>query len=129
MDHLQTDIDSLESEKGQLKEKLKSIGKKGTGATTPGTENAPSIMNIGSSATSLTAATPMMDNAVQEKIKALREALQHEAREKNKLLIESLEKKLDSLPKLPNLKSNAQDTRIKELQQKKTELLRVSFPI
>lgn len=28
MDHLQTDIDSLESERGQLKEKLKSFGKK-----------------------------------------------------------------------------------------------------
>ncbi|XP_015594869.1 dynactin subunit 1 isoform X2 [Cephus cinctus] len=128
MDHLQTDIDSLESERGQLKEKLKSFGKKtpssGTGADG----------NISSSSSNGSPATPSMDNKllVQE-IAALREALNVEHQEKIKLLAESLRQKLDDLEPLPVvIKPKNSDPKIQELQKKKDNLLKdvrnIMFP-
>ncbi|XP_008207365.1 dynactin subunit 1 isoform X4 [Nasonia vitripennis] len=122
MDHLQTDIDSLESEKGQLKEKLKSIGKKGGVPSTPGADGAVSIISTGSS---IPVGPPMQEGALHEKIQALRDALKDEARQKRALLNENLQKKLDSLPPLPKFDAKPEeDPKIKELLQKKNELMR-----
>ena len=118
MDHLQTDIDSLESEKGQLKEKLKSIGKKSGIPTTPGTESMPSLMAA--------AGTPLYEGALHEKLQALREALRDESRQKRALLADSLLRKLEALPALPKLdKKPDDDPKVKKLVERKTELLRV----
>ncbi|KAL7291348.1 hypothetical protein TKK_0014946 [Trichogramma kaykai] len=116
MDHLQTDIDSLESERGQLKEKLKSIGKKGGVPSTPGSENLPSFASSG---------TPMLEGALHDKLEALREALRDESRQKRNLLADSLQRKLNALPVLPKLDMKPDDDpKVKELVEKKTELLR-----
>ena len=126
MDHLQTDIDSLESEKGQLKEKLKSIGKKGATATTPGAEG-PSIVGTIATSTTAVVGAPMEEGTMHEKINALREALKDESRQKRMLLSENMQKKLDSMAPLPRLDAKPEeDAKIKALLQKKTELLRVS---
>ncbi|XP_058802610.1 dynactin subunit 1-like isoform X2 [Phymastichus coffea] len=126
MDHLQTDIDSLESEKGQLKEKLKSIGgKKGVITSTPGGDGTSSIINISSSSTLPSFGTPMLESEVYDKIQALRAALKEESRQKRNLLNESLQKKLELLPPLPKVKTKSEeDLKIKELVQKRAELLR-----
>jgi len=115
MDHLQTDIDSLETEKGQLKEKLKSIGKK-----TISVSGADSM-------TGNTSITSALDNKyyVQE-IHALKEALNNEHQQKKKILCDVLRQKLDSLEPLPsptNLKSL--NSTIQELRQKTTSLVKV----
>ncbi|GAB1860176.1 Dynactin subunit 1 [Camponotus japonicus] len=114
MDHLQTDIDSLETEKGQLKEKLKSIGKK-----TISVSGADSM-------TGNTSITSALDNKyyVQE-IHALKEALNNEHQQKKKILCDVLRQKLDSLEPLPsptNLKSL--NSTIQELRQKTTSLVK-----
>lgn len=119
MDHLQTDIDSLETEKGQLKEKLKSIGKKTL--STSGVDN----ITGGSSLTSA------MDNKyyVQE-INALREALNNEHLQKKKIMYDVLRQKLDSLEPLSspaNLKSL--DSTIQDLRKKTTDLVKVQWLI
>lgn len=117
MDHLQTDIDSLETEKGQLKEKLKSIGKK-----TISVSGADSM-------TGSTSITSTLDNKyyVQE-INALKQALNNEHQQKKKIMCAVLRQKLDSLEPLPsptNLKSL--DTKIQELRKKTTDLVKVSI--
>ncbi|XP_011702864.1 PREDICTED: dynactin subunit 1 isoform X2 [Wasmannia auropunctata] len=114
MDHLQTDIDSLETEKGQLKEKLKSIGKKTISAS--GAD----------SMTGSTSITSTLDNKyyVQE-INALKQALNNEHQQKKKVMCAVLRQKLDSLEPLPsptNLKSL--DTKIQELRKKTTDLVK-----
>ncbi|XP_011298057.1 dynactin subunit 1 isoform X2 [Fopius arisanus] len=123
MDHLQTDIDSLESEKGQLKEKLKSIGKK---VTTPvagipsGTEES---MNVSSE--SISSSPIGYDNKllVQE-IAALKEALSNESRVKQKLLSESLRNKFEALEPLPVVPPVKSDPKIQKLQRKRLQLLK-----
>lgn len=117
MDHLQTDIDSLESEKGQLKEKLKSIGKKTL--STSGTDNTAGNTSM----------TSTMDNKyyVQE-INALREALSNEHLQKKKIMCDVLRQKLDSLEPLSspaNLKSL--DSTIQDLRKKTTDLVKVQL--
>ncbi|XP_018341862.1 PREDICTED: dynactin subunit 1 isoform X1 [Trachymyrmex septentrionalis] len=114
MDHLQTDIDSLETEKGQLKEKLKSIGKKTISVS--GTD---SIMGS-------TSITSTLDNKyyVQE-INALKQALNNEHQQKKKIMSTILRQKLDRLEPLPsptNLKSL--DTKLQELRKKTTDLVK-----
>ncbi|XP_044001039.1 dynactin subunit 1 isoform X2 [Aphidius gifuensis] len=136
MDHLQTDIDSLESERGQLKEKLKSYGKKTTPIpgipssvndginipTTPGdnTTTSSASINVTSSGQS------SHDNRllVQE-ISALKEALNNENRLKQKLLSESLKNKLDALDPIPIIAPVKQvDDKIQLLQQKRNKLIK-----
>ncbi|KAJ8686968.1 hypothetical protein QAD02_022762 [Eretmocerus hayati] len=125
MDHLQTDIDSLESEKGQLKEKLKSIGKRGGSATTPSAEGAPSIVGSTGGSSSMSEGLPLQEDAAYEKILALRQALKDEARQKRTLLAQDLQRKIESLPRLPKLTGKLEDDpKIKELNQKKLELIR-----
>lgn len=116
MDHLQTDIDSLETEKGQLKEKLKSVGKKTT-----------SVSGVTDSMTGSSLITSSLDNKyyVQE-IHALKEALNNEHQQKKKILCDVLRQKLDNLEPLSspaNLKSL--DSTIQDLRKKTTDLVKV----
>lgn len=123
MDHLQTDIDSLECEKGELKEKLR---QKGGSVTTPSLETAPSM--IGSGHVSIPATGPVHEGELQKRIHALQEALRHESKQKRTLISQELQKKLDSLPALPNFDEKPKiDPKIKELMERKAELVRVSI--
>ncbi|XP_054004461.1 dynactin subunit 1 isoform X2 [Hylaeus anthracinus] len=115
MDHLQTDIDSLESERGQLKEKLKSIGKK-----TMSVSGADSI--TGNAAT--VSGPQSVDNKflIQE-ISALKEALNSENQQKKKLMYNALRTKLESLdPITLPPKATSADVKIQELKQKTNNL-------
>ena len=77
MDHLQTDIDSLETERGQLKEKLKSIGKKPL-MSLPVGDNVTGSVTAGSGIQSL-------DNKfLMQEINSLREALLSETQQKER---------------------------------------------
>lgn len=127
MDHLQTDIDSLESEKGQLKEKLKSIGGKKSGVTsTPNSDINSSLINDSGNHSLPPPGTPMNESEMYEKIQSLRAALLEESRQKRNLLSQSLQQKLSSMPPLPKFDEKPeQDPKIKELAQKRTELVRV----
>lgn len=119
MDHLQTDIDSLETEKGQLKEKLKSIGKKTISAS--GTDS----MAGGTSITST------FDNKyyVQE-INALKEALSNEHQQRKRIMCDGLRQKLESLePLLLPASVRSPDTTIQELRKKTNSLVKVIFII
>ncbi|XP_014207258.1 dynactin subunit 1-like isoform X2 [Copidosoma floridanum] len=123
MDHLQTDIDSLESEKGQLKEKLKSFGKKTGTATTPSADGTPSL--ICSSSLGSNIGVPVQEGALHDKIQALQDALKEESRQRQALQCEKMLRKLESLPPLPKFDSKPEeDNKIKELIQRKQELLR-----
>lgn len=136
MDHLQTDIDSLESERGQLKEKLRSYGKKiiptpGISSSITDETNISAISGDGS-ITSIPTTTiiPSGQNGhdnrllVQE-ISALKEALNNENRLKQKLLFESLKKKLEALDSIPVVSSiRSVDNNIKCLQQKRNQILK-----
>lgn len=125
MDHLQTDIDSLESEKGQLKEKLKSFGKKSGSATTPSSDGVPGLIN--SSGPGSIGTVPMQEGALYDKLQSLQAALKQESLQKQSLLSEQMQRKLNSLAPLPKFdKKLEDDNKIKELVQKKQELLRVS---
>ncbi|KAK0074734.1 hypothetical protein PV325_007895, partial [Microctonus aethiopoides] len=131
MDHLQTDIDSLESERGQLKEKLKALGKK---ATTPIAGMPSSILdstsNISDSNGSMIAGTPIgFDNRlVAQEITALKEALINENRLKRKLLLKSLKNELDSLEPLPVMPSiSSLDFNIEILHKKHQQLVKVDI--
>jgi dynactin 1 len=115
MDHLQTDIDSLETEKGQLKEKLKSIGKKTISVS--GTDSLAGNTSI----------TSTLDNKyyVQE-INALKEALNNEHQQRKKILCDTLRQKLESLEPLSlpaHIKSS--DSTIQELRRKTNNLVKV----
>lgn len=118
MDHLQTDIDSLETEKGQLKEKLKSIGKK-TISSLSGTATDSMAGN--------TSITSTLDNKyyVQE-MSALKEALNNEHQQRKKILCDVLRQKLDSLEPL-SLPANVRspDSTIQELRKKTNSLVKV----
>ncbi|XP_057330614.1 dynactin subunit 1 isoform X2 [Microplitis mediator] len=130
MDHLQTDIDSLESEKGQLKEKLKSLGKKVTtpvvGIPSPGGRSDNNFLS-GSNENNLMSGVPIaFDNRllVQE-ISALKEALVNENRLKSKLIAESLKKKMNDLNPLSKpFAHEYSDSSIESLQEKRLELLK-----
>ncbi|XP_050594415.1 dynactin subunit 1-like isoform X4 [Bombus affinis] len=129
MDHLQTDIDSLEMERGQLKEKLKSVGKK-TMMSASGADNMSG---------SVTAASGMqsMDNKfLMQEITALKEALNSENQQRKKLMSDILRQKLESLDPITPLplKQGSIDAKIQELKQKTNDLTKdikqvMTFPI
>ncbi|XP_029036697.2 dynactin subunit 1 isoform X2 [Osmia bicornis bicornis] len=116
MDHLQTDIDSLETERGQLKEKLKSIGKK-TLMSLPVGDNVTGSVTAGSGIQSL-------DNKfLMQEINSLREALLSETQQKKKLMSDTLREKLESLdPIAPPAKSGSTNAKILELKKKTNDL-------
>ncbi|KAG7190005.1 hypothetical protein KM043_006162 [Ampulex compressa] len=114
MDHYQRDIESLENDKGQLKERLKSFGKK-SATSVSGTESAPGI--VPSLNTSGMQSTDT--KALIEEISFLRQALRNEHRERNKLLFDMQKKKLDGLkPISPVANTNETDLKLKELNTK-----------
>ncbi|XP_020722743.1 dynactin subunit 1 isoform X3 [Bombus terrestris] len=129
MDHLQTDIDSLEMERGQLKEKLKSVGKK-TMMSASGADNMSG---------SVTAASGMqsMDNKfLMQEITALKEALNSENQQRKKLMSDILRQKLESLDPITPLplRQGSIDAKIQELKQKTNDLTKdikqvMTFPI
>lgn len=120
MDHLQTDIDSLETEKGQLKEKLKSYGKK-TSTTLSGTEGTTS----GSLDVSLPVDVTQDNRLLLNQINALKGALNNEQQEKCKLLAADLFKKLESLSPLHVIDKKNADPKLIELRKKRSELVKV----
>ncbi|XP_033343960.1 dynactin subunit 1-like isoform X4 [Bombus vosnesenskii] len=129
MDHLQTDIDSLEMERGQLKEKLKSVGKK----TMMSASGADSMSG------SVTAASGMqsMDNKfLMQEITALKEALNSENQQRKKLMSDILRQKLESLDPITPLplRQGSINAKIQELKQKTNDLTKdikqvMTFPI
>ncbi|KAG6794915.1 dynactin subunit 1 isoform X1 [Apis mellifera caucasica] len=128
MDHLQTDIDSLEIERGQLKEKLKSVGKK-TMLSASGTDN------ISGSITTTSGLQSIDNKFLMQEITALKEALNSENQQRKKLMSDILRQKLESLdPIISPLKQESIDAKIQELKQKTNDLSKnikqvMTFPI
>ena len=121
MDHLQTDIDSLEIERGQLKEKLKSVGKK-TMLSASGTDN------ISGSITTTSGLQSIDNKFLMQEITALKEALNSENQQRKKLMSDILRQKLESLdPIISPLKQESIDAKIQELKQKTNDLSKVSY--
>ncbi|CAK9807538.1 Dynactin subunit 1 [Anthophora quadrimaculata] len=128
MDHLQTDIDSLEIERGQLKEKLKSVGKK-TMMPVSGADN------MSSSVTTTFGIQSLDTKFLMQEITALKAALNSENQQKKKLMSDVLRQKLESLdPITPSLKTGSMNTKIQELKQKANNLNKdirqaMTFPV
>lgn len=120
MDHLQTDIDSLETEKGQLKEKLKTYGKKTT-PTLSGTEGITGV----SLDVSLPGDVSQDNQLLLNQINALKGALNNEQQEKCKLLAADMFKKLESLSTLHVIDKRTVDSKLIELRKKRSELIKV----
>ncbi|XP_043274980.1 dynactin subunit 1 isoform X2 [Venturia canescens] len=128
MDHLQTDIESLESERGQLKEKLKTFGKKtsmtptGPGSTLPSSDGTSTVPSSGSS--SDFSSSTFENRLLTQEINALKEALSSEHRQKRKLLANDLRNKLNSLQPLPDLSYRKRtDPKLEELQKERGKLI------
>lgn len=108
MDHLQSDIDSLEMERGALREKLKGFGsKKGDLKTT--------------TALDITASSPY----IAQELVLLKKALNDEREERMKLQAKEYEKILKSLKPLhvPKVK----DKRLNQLDDELRKIKYVSF--
>lgn len=108
MDHLQSDIDSLENERGALREKLKGYGnKKGDLKTT--------------TALDITASSPY----IAQELVLLKKALNEERDERMKLQAKDYEKVMKSLKPLhvPKIK----DKRLNELDDELRKIKYVSF--
>lgn len=112
LDHLQTDIDSLENEKGEMKEKLKLLSKK--------TQMELSKSGAGSQLSSLQSLGPSLPAVVKDsplllqEIANLRKLFHKERNERIKLETEQMKKELNSLKPLPNFKT-AQDPELNSL--------------
>ena len=115
MDHLQTDIDSLETERGQLKEKLKSVGKK-TIMSASGADN------ISGSATATSGIQSLDNKFLMQEISALKEALNNENQQKKKLMSDALRQKLQSLDPIAPPKQVSVDAKVQELRKKTNDL-------
>lgn len=104
MDHLQSDIEGLENDRGMLRDKLKGFSKKGDLKTT--------------TALDISASSPY----IAQELILLKKALNDEREERMKLQAKELEKTLKSLKPLhvPKVK----DTRLNELDD---ELRRVKY--
>lgn len=112
MDHFQTDLDNLTTEKGQLKEKLKTYSKKVT----------PSISNIDD------LSTASANRLLIQELTSWREALVNERREKMKLLYEKIGRTFESLEPLPLISNNKLDgNKIVTLNNKYRQIQEVCF--
>lgn len=124
MDHLQTDIDSLETERGQLKEKLKSFGKK-TMISTSGAD-----ISVGNSSFIAAGIQTANDKLLMQEVTLLKEALNNEHLQKRKLLSDALRIKLENLKPLTCMKNpETTDANINELEKKTNNLLKVSVNV
>ncbi|XP_050299895.1 dynactin subunit 1 isoform X2 [Anthonomus grandis grandis] len=115
LDHLQTDIDSLENEKGEMKEKMKLLTKKAQMETSlnknlPGSAFPSMQSSLGPNLPAVVKDSPML---VQE-IETLRKLFHKERNDRIKLQNEKLKQQLDSLAPLPSFKS-VRDEVIEEL--------------
>ncbi|KAF4518767.1 hypothetical protein B566_EDAN006171 [Ephemera danica] len=95
MDHLQADIDSLESERGELKEKVKNISKK---ALIEASSSGPGSVSggVGPSLPIAVRDSPMLVQQISD----LRLALRHSQNETMRSRIQAASKQLASLPPL-----------------------------
>lgn len=109
MDHLQSDLDNSESERGQLKERLKTISKKTT------------LISGDDLAMNST------DRMYVQQISALREALKHENDQKCKLMAVDLKRKLNALEPLPTLPDAKSVERLQDLKKRYNYLKNVIF--
>lgn len=104
LDHLQQDIDSLENEKGEMKEKLKHVSKKaimeGMSKSTSGSQLA-SMQSLGPNLPAVVKDSPML---LQE-IESLRKLFNNERNERIKLQTDNMKKILDSMEPLPTFKT------------------------
>lgn len=107
LDHLQTDIDSLENERGEMREKLKLFSKK---ALIEGMSKSTSGSQLSSIATSITGPSlPAMvrdSPLLLQEIEHLKVSLKNERDEKLKLKCQDLKQKLVGLKPLPTFKKN-----------------------
>ncbi|XP_076677898.1 dynactin subunit 1 isoform X3 [Andrena cerasifolii] len=115
MDHLQTDIDSLETERGQLKEKLKSVGKKTI-------MSASGVDNISGNTTATSGIQSLDNKFLMQEISALKEALNNENQQKKKLMSDALRQKLQSLDPIAPPKQVSVDAKVQELRKKTNDL-------
>ncbi|CAH0555290.1 unnamed protein product [Brassicogethes aeneus] len=109
LDHLQTDIDSLESEKGEMKEKLKLFSKKAQmEATISKSVSASSLSSsMQSSLGGPTLPAVVRDSPMlMQEINTLKKLFHQEKNERIKLQNEHYKKQLDSLAPLPSFKTN-----------------------
>lgn len=116
LEHLQSDMETLEKEKAELKEKLMHSSKKVLleGLTKTAASPAPFAFATHTAAPVVPAATvaptstsPVRDSPLLlKKITALREALRHSQAEKTRLLASELQKKLEALPPIRLPKKN-----------------------
>ncbi|KAI4502462.1 hypothetical protein M0802_002374 [Mischocyttarus mexicanus] len=128
MDHLQTDIDCLETERGQLKEKLKSFGKKMISSTSG------ADISVGNSSFIAAGIQTANDKLLMQEVTLLKEALNNEHLQKRKLLSDALRVKLENLKPLTSAKNpETTDANINELEKKTNNLLKdihniITFP-
>jgi dynactin 1 len=111
MDHLQSDIDSLENERGALREKLKTHSSKKSDLKT-------------TTALDITASSPY----IAQELVLLKRALNEEREERMKLQAKEFEKTLKSLkplhvPKVKDPRLNALDDELRKVKYVSYELL------
>lgn len=107
LDHLQTDIDSLENEKGEMKEKLKLLSKKALadGMSKSSSGSQLSMHSLGPNLPAMVKDSPML---LQE-IENWRKLYNKEKNEKIKLETEKMKKILNSLTPLPTFKNKSDE--------------------
>lgn len=125
LDHLQTDIDSLENEKGEMKEKLKLFSKKayleGMSKSTSGSQLS-SLQSLGPNLPAVVKDSPLL---LQE-IEILKKLFHRERDVRLKLESDKLKEQLNRLAPLPTFKQQQDDTLsalYKEGQALKQEIL------
>lgn len=125
LDHLQTDIDSLENEKGEMKEKLKLFSKKayleGMSKSTSGSQLT-SLQSLGPNLPAVVKDSPLL---LQE-IEILKKLFHRERDQRLKLESDELKQQLNRLAPLPTFKQqhdNVLNELYKEGQALKQEIL------
>ncbi|XP_059468998.1 dynactin subunit 1 isoform X2 [Neocloeon triangulifer] len=125
MDHLQADIDSLESERGELKEKMKSISKKALieGMARSNAAGASLATTPSSTGPSLPISVTDSPLLVQE-IKSLREALKESQRQAQALRAHQARNILSELPVINVIKkpTEIEPSNLTELSKKASKL-------
>ncbi|XP_074029594.1 dynactin subunit 1 isoform X2 [Leptinotarsa decemlineata] len=105
LDHLQSDIDSLENEKGEMKEKLKLLSKKtalevSLSKSMSGSQ-LPSLQSLGPNIPAVVKDSPLL----MQEIENLRKLFHQERNERLKLQSDKLKEQLDSMKPLPSFKN------------------------
>jgi len=115
LDHLQTDIDSLENEKGEMKEKMKLLTKKAQlEASITKSISGSTLSSLQSSVGPNLPAVVRDSPLLLQEIENLRKLFHQERNERIKLENQNMKQKLDELTPLPTFKSS-RDEVIEEL--------------